>query len=295
MTGRVRDNSYGYAALQMKMLEILEHFIGLCEKYDCRYWACGGTLIGTIRHNGFIPWDDDLDVFMPRDDYEKLWIHRDEINAVGPMRLTRTEREKNYHHRVMQLVDCSTTFINERSAAEDIEHGVYIDIIPIDACPSRPLARLGQILSSVLFSVYNVQTLPELHGGKAYRALIGTLLKLVPDKDRRYRIWSRNEKRMCKAKWGETALVAELACSFRVLLRPYPYEWFASVEKHPFEDIEINIPVGYDAYLRQVFGNYMQLPPESARAPRHRTVKLDLENGYEKYRGEYYLVSENND
>ena len=75
-----------------------------------------------------------------------------------------------------------------------------------------------------------------------------------------------------------------------MLLHPYPAEWFLTTTKHPFEDIEINIPAGADAYLRQVFGDYLQLPPEEKRNPHHHTVKLDLENGYEKYRGVYYLV-----
>ena len=284
------NDTYGYGALQTEMLDILKRFIGLCETYQCAYWACGGTLIGAIRHNGFIPWDDDLDVFMPRPDYEKLWAHKEEINASGPMKLVRTTREKNYHHRVMRLVDTETTFINARCIHEDIEHGVYIDIIPMDACAKNPFSRLGQIVSSIFFSVYNVQTLPELHGGKAYRALVGTLLKLVPSPERRYRIWSRNEKRMQKAEWGTTPKAVELACSLGVLLRPYPAEWFAAVEKHPFEDTEINIPIGYDAYLRQVFGDYMLLPPEEKRIPRHNTVKLDLENSYTKYRGIEYLA-----
>ena len=68
----VKDNSFGIAPLQQKMLEILKEFIFLCDKHNLRYWLADGSLVGVIRHKGFIPWDDDLDVFMPRPDYENM-------------------------------------------------------------------------------------------------------------------------------------------------------------------------------------------------------------------------------
>ncbi|MBQ9904896.1 MAG: LicD family protein, partial [Synergistaceae bacterium] len=104
----------------------------MCDKHNLRYWIAGGSLIGVIRHQGFIPWDDDLDVFMPRPDYEKMWSLLGGAMIDGHFVLCRTNRGKNYHHRVMQLVDTETTFIHSRCRDEDIEHGVYIDIIPLD-------------------------------------------------------------------------------------------------------------------------------------------------------------------
>ena len=70
---RVSDNTYGIADYQTELLTILHEFMKICEKYHLRWWASGGTCIGVLRHNGFVPWDDDLGVAMPRPDYEKLW------------------------------------------------------------------------------------------------------------------------------------------------------------------------------------------------------------------------------
>ncbi len=285
----VKDDTFGIAELQTKMLEILKEFIRVCETCGLTYFACGGTCIGALRHNGFIPWDDDLDVFMPRPDYEKLWHMRDRFQT-GKYKLCRTTREKNYHHRVQQLVDLNTTFINRRSVDEDIEHGVYIDIIPIDACAPTTLGSLFQRFQAMLFSVYNVQCLPEFHGGKIFKFAVSSALSLVPWKDLRYRIWSHCEKKMTQFDWTNAAQAVELAASFKVLRNPYPREWFEKGKKHKFEDIEINLPAGVNEYLKQVFGNYMCLPPESERHPRHNTVKIDLHTGYEAYRGKYYLV-----
>lgn len=286
----VKDNSFGIAPLQDKMLDILKHFISTCEQSGLRYSACGGTCIGALRHQGFIPWDDDLDVFMPRPDYEKLWQIYD--NSKEPkFKLCRTTSEKNYHHRVMQMVDVDTTFINRRSQNEDIEHGVYIDIIPLDACPSSPLKRASQIINSVLFSVYNIQNLPEFNGGRIMRTAVGLLLKLVKDPKKRVRVWQKAEKKMLKCDWNSGVKIVELTTNFKALIHPYPQEWFSDWKrKEHFEDIEIVVANGAESYLTQFFGDYMQLPPVEDRHPRHNTVLIDLENSYRKYRGKYYLA-----
>ena len=289
MEQRVKDNSYNIAELQTKMLCLLEELIRVCDENGLSYWACGGTCIGALRHNGFIPWDDDLDVFMPRADYEKLWSIKEKFDKERFV-LCRTSREKNYHHRVLQLVDITTTFINMRSVNEDIEHGVYIDIIPMDACAPSGVSRLSQIKNAIFYSIYNVQCLPEFHGGKLYRFLIKFALKIVPNLDRRYKIWSKCEKRMTRWSWENSDKVVELAASSKVLLKPYPKEWFSGVKKHKFEDIEINLPIGVENYLTQVFGDYMTLPPVEERHPRHNTVIIDLNNCYTTYKGKKYCV-----
>ena len=289
MAYRVKDDTFGIADLQTKMLEVLEELIRVCEENGLTYFACGGTCIGALRHDGFSPWDDDLDVFMPRPDYEKLWQLRDRFQS-DKYKLCRTTKEKNYHHRVQQLVDLNTTFINQRSVDEDIEHGVYIDILPMDACAPTKTKRLAQMIQSMLYSVYNVQCLPEFHGGKMFRTAVGIALKIIPSKNMRYRIWSRCERKMTKYDWDKATQAVELTASMKVLRNPYPREWFVGVTKHKFEDIEINLPSGVDNYLKQVFGDYMSLPPESERHPRHNTVKIDLNNSYEIYKGKYYLI-----
>lgn len=293
MEHQIKDNSYGIAAIQEKMLGLLCELIRVCDENGLTYWACGGTCIGALRHNGFIPWDDDLDVYMPRNDYEKLWSLRDSFEK-GKYVLCRTTKEKNYHHRVQQLVDVNTTFINCRSVDEDIEHGVYIDIIPMDACAPSRLSRISQIFHSIRFSVYNIQCLPEFHGGKVFRLMVSAALKLVPGSQRRYKIWTKSEKKMTRWEWASAKKVVELAASTKVLLNPYPKEWFSGVRKHRFEDIEINLPSGVEDYLHQVFGDYMTLPAESERHPRHNTVLIDLDNSYENYKGKYYCVNNKN-
>ena len=289
----VKDNSYGLAPLQDKMLDILKYFIGVCEKNGLRYCLAGGTCLGALRHQGFIPWDDDLDVYMPRDDYEKLWTLMK--NSIGEERykLCRTDREKNYHHRVMQIVDLSTTFIHERSKDEDIEHGVYIDIIPLDACPNNRLSRVCQKVNAILFSIYNIQCKPEYNGGKLtgiIKICTDILLTVVKNPERRYKIWKKAEKRMTKYSWDSADKCIVITSTFHELMTPIPKEWFKKrVTK--FEDIKAVVPLEAEAFCKAMHGDYMRLPPVESRVARHHTVLIDLDNSYTKYKGKYYCVN----
>ena len=286
----VKDNSFGIAELQNKMLDILKYYISICNNNQLRYWVGGGTCLGAIRHKGFIPWDDDLDVFMPREDYEKLWDIWKKTNSEKYI-LCRTTKEKNYLHRVMQLVDVTTTFINKRSVHEDIEHGVYIDIIPMDACAGSFIGRCVQIYNAVVYSVYNVQCLPEYQGGKVMRAATMFLLWLEKDPEKRYRRWKRAEEKMTRYSWDDAECAIELTTSFKSLLHLWPRKWFET-KQVPFEDIDVNIPVGADCYMRAIYGSYMQVPPPEEQKVRHHTVFIDLETSYLKYKGKYYCVNQ---
>lgn len=290
MAYKVADNTYGIAEFQTELLNILRVFIKICEKYKLRWWASGGTCIGALRHGGFVPWDDDLDVAMPRPDYERLWNLRHEINKDSQFILTRTEKDKNYHHRVMQLVDTETTFIHTRSVDEDVEHGVYIDILPMDGCAPRKISYYRQIVNAMVFSVYNIQCLPEYNDGKIVSKATDIALKLIKNRNLRYNIWKHCEKQMVKYNWETALKIAHLSCDTKSMFHPYDAAWFKDVKKHKFEDIEINLPIGAENYLTQYFGDFMQLPPEQSRHPVHNTKLIDLETPYVQYKGVYYCV-----
>lgn len=289
----VKDNSCGIAELQDKMLDILKYFINICEKNDLRYWLAYGSCLGAVRHNGFIPWDDDLDVQMPRPDYEKLWKIWNATETNEKYKLCRSNLKNNYHHRVMQIVNLTTTFINKRCVNEDIEHGVYIDIIPMDGFPKKKAQQMVIAQNAILYSVYNIQNKPEFNGGKLTGVMsVGTsfLLSVVKDKDKRYKIWRRNEQMMTQYNYDECEYVVSLECFFKELFSPYPVKWFET-KKVPFEDIEVNIPREYGKYLTRIYGDCMQLPPKEKQIVKHNTVFIDLNHSYKQYKGQYYCVN----
>lgn len=277
--------------LQHKMLEIFRYFQSVCKENGLRYWAGGGTLIGAVRHHGFIPWDDDIDVFMPRGDYEKLWEIWPQIGDHDRYALCRSDENTNIRQADMQLADIHTTFINRHSADLDICHGVSIDVMPFDGCPENPLARLAQIWHAVMFGIFNVQRLPD-HQGKLLRTATSVVLSLVRSPQRRYRIWKRHEKAMSRYDFDSSATVKELMTSFRALFWPHPRRDFETVEMD-FAGLSMPVPAGYDRYLKRLFGDYMSYPAEDERCPKHDVVLIDLNNSYLSYRGKYYLSEGN--
>lgn len=285
----VHDNTYGIADLQDKMLDILKHFDSLCEKYNLTYWAAFGTCLGAIRHKGFIPWDDDLDIYMPRHDYEKLWIIWNDINEDSKYKLCRTGHDKNYHHRVMQVVDMSTTFINRRCVNDDIEHGVYIDIMPMDGAAPGKFGQLRQAYYAIIYSVYNIQDEPEFHGNEMMKVGTRFLLNVVKNPERRYKLWARAEKKLTKYDSKTAEQCMDFNNYFKLLFKPMQADWFKPV-RVPFEDTTICVPTDYDKYLTLVYGPYMQLPAEEKRVTLHNVVKIDLNTPYTEYRGKYYCV-----
>ena len=162
--------------------------------------------------------------------------------------------------------------------------------MPFEGCPENPIARGFQIYHSILYSIFNVQRLPD-HQGGLLRFATSIVLGAVKSPALRYKIWSRHEKKMAKYDFDSAKTVKETITSFRALFYPHPRADFETMEV-PFEDIMVSIPVGYDAYLRRIFGDYMQWPPEEGRVAKHDVVYANLNEPFEQYKGIHYCVNE---
>ena len=274
-------------AIQEKSLEILVYFKDFCQKHGLLFYFCGGCCIGAIRHKGFIPWDDDIDVFMPRKDYERLaqlWPKE----ADPQYAYCRSDKGHYLRSLLSAISDENTTFIKERQQDLDISHGIRLEILPLDGCPESRFARKRQILWALIYSMFNNNEAPTSKGKGAY--LLGRfLLTLTPTQGMRYRVWRLAEKRM--SRWPitpETKHITELCARYQYMVNDYPAEAFASAKWVEFEGLSMPVPIGYDTYLRMAFGDYMQLPPEEERIPKHEAVLVDTEHSYRQYKGTYY-------
>src|SRR5699024_303038 len=183
--------------LQLKSLEILLYFADFCGKYDLKFFLCGGSCIGTIRHGGFIPWDDDIDVFMPRKDYEKLedlWM---EYANTEKYSYCRTNKDINYKLAVATIRDNETTFIRDYQMNLDINHGVRMDIIPLDGCPENRVKRYIQLGWGFVFHLFNREAMAS-SSQKLLGKIGAATLKIIRSKNARYKIWRFAEKQMSK-------------------------------------------------------------------------------------------------
>ena len=263
--------------LQLKELESLVYFDEFCKKHELTYFLLGGCVIGAIRHNGFIPWDDDIDVMMPRRDYERMLRLWQQHESNERFLMLKTDGDKVFTgNSFATLVDTSATMIKENQKDIDVPHGIVTDIFPLDGCPDSRWKRYWQYYHAMMYSLYITEVVPSKHGG-LIKFVSSVLLKLVPSRERRTKIWKKHEKKMTRYGFRTHKKCTELCAGPGYMVNEYPQEAFSEVIYHEFEGLQMPIPKGYDAYLKMAFGDYMALPPEDKQVPHHDLVALDLE------------------
>ena len=248
--------------------EILIKFITICEKYDLKYFVAFGTLLGTVRHKGFIPWDDDIDVAMPRKDYEFfLKIAQEECGT--EYFLQTVDTDENYHLFFAKLRMKDTIFVESKLKHSKEMTGFYIDIFPYDFVPDDDnLMREQMKRAEFLGLLLSIKRSKEPQIGQ-YNLIKEKMLKFVcivlhyGMKVFRVKDITLKKKCSCAFRKYERESTTRLTCFF-----PEAEKWLIKREEiselltMPFEDIKVRVPKGYDAILRRNYGDYMQLPPE---------------------------------
>lgn len=260
--------------LQLKTLEMLVFFRDYCQQKGLTFFLCGGCCIGALREGGFLPWDDDADVFMPREDYERLareWEGHERYALLHP------NETRTYGNIFTTLVDTTTTCLREQTRHIAMPHGIALDIFPLDGCPTG-WRRKKQKWDALLYSLFLTQQIPVKHGGLV---ALGSraLLALTPSKRARRRVWLKAERRMKRYAIADCERITELCAGPHYMQKEYPRAAFAEQVWRPFEGEEMPLPVGYDAYLKEAFGDYRTPPPLEQRVPEHDIVFLDLDHG----------------
>lgn len=273
--------------LQQKNIEILLKFKEFCDENNLLFYFCGGCCIGTLRHGGFIPWDDDIDVFMPRKDYEKLAKLWKTSKYADRYEFCRNDEKTFYRSLLTSISDSQTTFIKERQDDLDISHGVRLEILPLDGCPSSKIKRKMQIVWALIYQIYSNQEEPTSKG-RVFEIIGKIMLAIVPGWKLRCKIWKFAEKMMSKYPIEECEYITELCARYQYMVNEYPKECFEAAVYKNFEGYMMPIPKGYDTYLKMAFGDYMEMPPKDKQIPKHDAVYIDLENSYRRYKGKYY-------
>lgn len=283
------NNEYGIRDIQEKLLEILKYFDKFCKENNLKYVLAGGTLLGAVRNKGIIPWDDDLDVFMLREDYEKLSEIWDEKADTERYSCLRSNDKYNIHHAATEIKDNNTTFINNHSKDLDINHGLMIDVIPLDNIPSSRFKKIYQKMNAFIFSCYNFQRLPN-HKSKIIYYMTYIALKLVPSFKLKYKIWKKAENNMIKAGENNDGMVASIIEGPTIMNHIFPKEWVENPTYLEFEDMLAPVMKDYHSWLEMSYGDYMKLPEEEDRVLRHDIYFYDMNTPYKEYRGIKYFT-----
>lgn len=267
--------------LQLKELDTLVYFKEFCDKHNLLFYFCGGCCIGTLRNKGFIPWDDDIDIFMPRSDYEKLPKLWKKYSDNPRFRCLRTDDEMFTGNIFTTIVDTSATCVKLNQVDIDVPHGLVMDVFPLDGCP-KGFKRKMQKLWAIIYALFLAQVVPQKHGGVialGSKILLGIFRG---DKIRR-KIWRLAQRKMSKYKIKDCDCITELCAGPKYMSLEYPKEIFESAVLKEFEGLSMPIPKGYDTYLKMAFGDYMTVPPESEQIPHHDLYYLDLDKPCSEY------------
>lgn len=264
--------------LQRRLTDMLKWFHDLCVENHLRYYAVGGTCLGMVRHKGNIPWDDDIDVAMPRSDYNKLIDLFQEKNNIG-YELAVPLREDNYVYSYMKLYDRSTTLVE--NTRYRTKKGIFLDIFPLDGSGNtleECRKRWGSISKKQNLIWAKICALNK--NRKWYKNAAILLARCVPDK-----IW--NWRRLTRAFIEESSELTFDNCEYVALFagnwgfrENAKREWFGEPVLYDFEDIQIYGPEKPKLYLTNLYGDYMTPPPPEKQVSHHDFLHLDLNNGY---------------
>ena len=264
------------------IIDVLSAFIRICEAQGLRYFCAGGTAIGAVRHQGMIPWDDDIDVFMPRPDYDRFLALAAQSMPEGYEVLS-PYATKDYPMYFAKMCNARTTLLeNERIPCV---FGLYIDIFPLDgACDDietcyREKRRFKRLMNK-LEAVSTHNSFGEYVGLLAKRREWGRFaVKTVAFCCRSWlRRWLL--KQMDSIAYGHDYALSSRVVTYSGAYQRqeiYPKAWLETPQMFAFEGLMVNLPHDYDAYLRHFFGDYMTLPPVEQRASHHQKVFFDLD------------------
>lgn len=260
--------------IQKAELLILDEVDRICKKHNIKYMVAYGTLIGAIRHQGYIPWDDDLDLCMLREDFLRFReMCKEELDSRFFYQTNETDPEYFYLQDKIRLN--GTVFKESFISKYNINHGIYIDIFPIDYVPESKWERNLQFYK---FQFYRIGVMAKylMLGARSGKKRVVFALLRIP-----YAVFPT---RYLYNKAQETAMQYDDAPHNKATNFYSPYHkrdtfdvsLYSELEPHQFEDRVTWIPKRYDEFLRTLYGNYMKFPPEKERVTRHSITELKL-------------------
>lgn len=264
---------------QEKLLDILKWFHKICIENGLRYYALGGTMLGAIRHRGFIPWDDDIDIGMPRKDYEKFIVLCTNLQDERFFVETVNSPQKDYFYGYTKIYDKSTTLIEK--TRKNIKRGIYIDLFPLDGA-GNSIEEAKKIFNVVhrKYQLVIARTCAVLPRRKWYKNAIAIIARMIPE----LVLSNKNEliqiDRLCQTyAYDDCKLIGNFLGNWG-LKEVMPKDVMGIPTEYEFEDTIVMGAQNPESYLTSLYGDWRKLPPVDKRISLHDYVECDLYKSY---------------
>lgn len=277
--------AYDIDTLHRRILQILLSVDQVCRKHDIRYYCWAGTMLGAVRHKGFIPWDDDMDICMPRPDYDRFMTHAHEW-LPQPLEALSIETSPTYPGGFGKVVDSSTTLIEREHS--DYVGGIYIDVFPIDGAPQSEWKRWVAVTRYKLLDklLYFLHRDPYKHGHGPSSWLVLLIQHLFTHE------WACKQMRAAYLvyDYNESEFVLDYDDGVKGVI---PKRILGTPTPVIFEGNEVMGVEYADEYLRNKYGEYMVIPPHDNQR-QHNFYYLDYNLPYRQYKDVRSFVKRGN-
>lgn len=265
-----------------KIKEVFKNTIDFLNRHDLEWWACGGTAIGAVRHQDMIPWDDDVDIYMPRTSYNKLLTLLNELKEETGYKCLSIQNDFGYNHAFAKIFDPNTTIWEQKLFP--YVYGVWVDIFILDkyefgtwkfSSDQKKYAKIFQNYQ-VLIADYSLANIVYafLHCHfNAFRNMLLSKLATKKYKLRKYQEFVKHDISI------QTDYGVNMVGYSEGVAAVFGMEWFSDYRTEKFGSFEIKLPVGNHQYLTHLYGDYMTPPPENKRYSGHSMVYVNLQEG----------------
>lgn len=261
--------------VELEILCVIDEF---CKKNNIRYSLAYGTLLGAVRHKGFIPWDDDIDLWMPREDYDrfiKLWL----ANPVDGYIIQNPDLAPDFPQNFTKIRKDNTTFLqDEEEKNKNYHKGIFVDIFPLDRVAEGAVKRNKQVLYAILMMLFTRKFSPPDEKG-IKKVISNIVLGMVPKKyyDHMRRIFEKKLLKLSKNPNSKMVCFGTFGSTFRY----FPCDMMNELVDIEFENRQFCTVKKWDEFLKIQYGDYMKFPPEEERSWKHHPLIIDLNNNYE--------------
>lgn len=259
-------------------LTIVKEIINICDQHNLQYFMLGGTMLGAIRHGGFIPWDDDIDLGMPRKDYE-LFLQIAPSLLSKNLKIINYKTDPKYHYYITRIQDIETKVIETRYEKEGNFIHASIDIFPLDGSPNNKIKRkiffYRIMLHRAMMSLHYKDGIdPDRKRGLLEKTFL-FIARIFPT-NKMFNAFNQKEKidnLLKKYDMHNSLISGNIMGAYRTK-EMIPTEWYGKDIFYQFENIKLRGIEKYDKYLTHLYGNYMQLPSEENRKTHFKIVEI---------------------